>query len=183
MHVKGMEIPGYDARALPAMALGYAVGTRGACHNRSGAYEVDFGGDGRDPVAGAIETEDRMAVMDSLIVCKFLRGCFRDFYAEAAEMLEAAAGRRVDLREAGARIVDLKKAYNEREGWTPEEDRLPSRLDSPEVRERVRAYYRARGWTDGGRLCEERRRDLGLASAYGSDFMRCTAAKASRGSA
>ena len=40
--VKGLEIPGYDPRGLQTMALGFAVGTRGADHNRSGAYEVDF---------------------------------------------------------------------------------------------------------------------------------------------
>src|SRR5205814_447434 len=41
-HVKGLEIPGYEPRALQTMALGFAVGSRGADHNRSGAYEVDF---------------------------------------------------------------------------------------------------------------------------------------------
>jgi len=40
--VKGLEIPGYEPRALQTMALGFAVGSRGADHNRSGAYEVDF---------------------------------------------------------------------------------------------------------------------------------------------
>jgi hypothetical protein len=34
-------------------------------------------------------------VIDSLILCKFLRGVFHDFYQEAAELLKAvtAAGR------------------------------------------------------------------------------------------
>ena len=40
--VKGLEIPGYEPRALQTMALGFAVGTRGADHNRSSAYEADF---------------------------------------------------------------------------------------------------------------------------------------------
>src|SRR5439155_4527735 len=40
--VKGLEIPGYEPRALQTMALGFAVGARGADHNRSGAYEADF---------------------------------------------------------------------------------------------------------------------------------------------
>jgi aldehyde:ferredoxin oxidoreductase len=35
-HVKGLEIPGYEPRALQTMALGFAVGSRGADHNRSG---------------------------------------------------------------------------------------------------------------------------------------------------
>src|SRR5262249_13608860 len=37
-HVKGLELPGYEPRALQTMALGFAVGSRGADHNRSGAY-------------------------------------------------------------------------------------------------------------------------------------------------
>jgi aldehyde:ferredoxin oxidoreductase len=35
--VKGLEIPGYEPRGLQTMALGFAVGARGADHNRSGA--------------------------------------------------------------------------------------------------------------------------------------------------
>ncbi|MCH8313466.1 MAG: aldehyde:ferredoxin oxidoreductase, partial [Nitrospinae bacterium] len=86
--VKGLEIPGYEPRALQTMALGFAVGARGADHNRSGAYEVDFSEqvDRRNvtPAAArlAVETEDRAAVMDSLILCKFLRGVFDDFFAD-----------------------------------------------------------------------------------------------------
>ena len=67
-HVKGLELPGYEPRALQAMALGFAVGTRGADHNRSGAYEADLSsqvdrlhGDDRSARL-AIETEDRAAL-------------------------------------------------------------------------------------------------------------------------
>ena len=83
-HVKGLELPGYEPRTLHAMALGLAVNARGADHNRSGAYEADLAGDldrldgGAAHVAAAIETEDRAAVMDSLILCKFLRGVFTE---------------------------------------------------------------------------------------------------------
>jgi aldehyde:ferredoxin oxidoreductase len=42
MHVKGLELPGYDPRKLKTLALGLAVAARGACHNRSSAYEVDL---------------------------------------------------------------------------------------------------------------------------------------------
>ncbi len=42
MHSKGLEIPGYDPRAMKTLALGYAVGLRGACHNRAPGYEVDM---------------------------------------------------------------------------------------------------------------------------------------------
>ena len=182
--VKGLEIPGYEPRALQTMALGFAVGTRGADHNRSGAYEVDFSEsvDRRAAVPEdawrAVETEDRAALMDSLILCKFLRGVFADFAAEAAEMLRLVTGWDVtaeELRTTAARIVAAKKLLNIRAGWQPEEDTLPARfLDQPLPgddrailsRERlaslVAAYNTTRGYTPEGWLPEELIARLGL---------------------
>src|SRR5205807_1513779 len=126
-HVKGLEIPGYEPRALQTMALGFAVGSRGADHNRSGAYEVDFSAradrlNGSPEAARlAVETENRAALMDSLILCKFLRGVFADFEAEAADLLRAVTGWDVtadELRTAARRVITSKKLYNIREGWT-----------------------------------------------------------------
>ncbi len=145
-HVKGLELPGYEPRTLHAMALGLAVNARGADHNRSGAYEADLAGEldrldgGPAHVAAAIETEDRAAVMDSLILCKFLRGVFTepgagnptgDPWAEWARLLALVTGWDVDADELHAtarRIVLAKRAYNLREGWRPEDDWLPARL-------------------------------------------------------
>jgi aldehyde:ferredoxin oxidoreductase len=135
--VKGLEIPGYEPRALQTMALGFAVGARGADHNRSGAYEVDFSDkvDRRNAtlasVRHAIETEDRAALMDSLILCKFLRGVFTDFYGESATMLRAVTGWDVtadELRDAARRIVATKHQFNRLAGWSPAEDTLPDRF-------------------------------------------------------
>jgi aldehyde:ferredoxin oxidoreductase len=135
--VKGLEIPGYEPRALQTMALGFAVGARGADHNRSGAYEVDFSDkvDRRhatlDSVRHAIETEDRAALMDSLILCKFLRGVFSDFYGESAAMLQAVTGWDVtgdELHDTARRIVAAKRRFNVLAGWTPAEDTLPERF-------------------------------------------------------
>jgi aldehyde:ferredoxin oxidoreductase len=166
--VKGLEIPGYEPRALQTMALGFAVGARGADHNRSGAYEVDFSDqvDRRhatlDSVCLAIETEDRAAIMDSLILCKFLRGVFTDFYAEAAGMLRAVTGWDVtadELRATAQRIVAAKRRVNVLAGWTPAEDTLPERfldaalpgdagamLARETLGELVAEYHRQRGW-------------------------------------
>ena len=49
--VKGLELPGYEPRTMQAMALGLAVNSRGADHNRSGAYEADLSGQ-HDRLAG-----------------------------------------------------------------------------------------------------------------------------------
>jgi aldehyde:ferredoxin oxidoreductase len=170
--VKGLEIPGYEPRALQAMALGFAVGSRGADHNRSGAYEIDFSEDvdRRNPdarvAALAVETEDRAAIIDSMILCKFLRGVFEDFFADAARMLHLVTGVDFDadeLRRTARRIVAAKKQFNVDCGWTPAEDTLPDRFlheqlpsDTAAVLTRDRldrmitAYNRHRGWTDDG---------------------------------
>jgi aldehyde:ferredoxin oxidoreductase len=135
--VKGLEIPGYEPRALQTMALGFAVGTRGADHNRSGAYEVDFSEavDRRNATlaaaAHAIETEDKAALMDSLILCKFLRGVFDNFYAEAAQMLHLITDWQItaeELRRTAKNIVANKRRFNALAGWTQEEDTLPARF-------------------------------------------------------
>jgi aldehyde:ferredoxin oxidoreductase len=177
-HVKGLEIPGYEPRALQTMALGFAVGTRGADHNRSGAYEVDFSARADrlhgSPEAAvlAVETEDRAALLDSLILCKFLRGVFGDLFAESAEMLAHVTGWDVtadELRTVARRIVTAKKLYNIREGWTVAEDTLPKRflseglpggtaaavLPRERLREMIQAYYAARGWDREGRVPAE----------------------------
>ncbi|MBI1913380.1 MAG: aldehyde ferredoxin oxidoreductase family protein [Planctomycetes bacterium] len=185
-HVKGLELPGYEPRALQTMALGFAVGSRGADHNRSGAYEVDFSAradrlNGSPETARlAVETEDRAALMDSLILCKFLRGVFADFHAEAADLLRSVTGWELtadELRTAARRIITAKKLYNIREGWTAAEDTLPKRFLSEGLpaaggatamlpRERLQAmiaaYYEARGWARDGRVPAEQVGELRL---------------------
>jgi aldehyde:ferredoxin oxidoreductase len=175
-HVKGLELPGYEPRTLQAMALGLAVNARGADHNRSGAYEADLSGDhdrlagGAPHVVAAIQTEDRAAVMDSLILCKFLRGVFADPLPEWAALLSAVTGWEVDgdeLATTARRIVLAKRAFNVREGATRADDWLPERFLSEELtvasgrtaaltpatlRAMIDDYYAARGLHPDGRV-------------------------------
>ncbi len=174
--VKGLEIPGYEPRALQMMALGFAVGSRGADHNRSGAYEVDFSEqvDRRnvqpESVHLAIETEDRSALFDSMILCKFLRGVFDDPFRESSEMLQLVAGWDCDadeLLETAQRVVTAKKWFNIQAGWVPGEDTLPNRMLQQHLPDDVRAslsaerlrslvlrYNNQRGYTDDGYIDE-----------------------------
>jgi aldehyde:ferredoxin oxidoreductase len=185
-HVKGLELPGYEPRTLQAMALGLAVNSRGADHNRSGAYEADLSGrldrlsGGSAHVAAAVETEDRAAIMDSLILCKFLRGVFAEPFDEWAGLLRAVTGWDVDadeLRATARRIVIAKRAFNAREGATSADDWLPQRFLSEELTvvsgrtaalspARLRAmiddYYAARGLDSEGRVQRADMDDLRL---------------------
>jgi aldehyde:ferredoxin oxidoreductase len=154
MHVKGLEMPGYDPRKLQAMALGLAVGTRGADHNRSGAYELDFSNEEFD-VHKVVSIENRAAAMDSLILCKFLRGVFTDFEQEGGRLLELVTGMRVDLGVAGAAVCDLRKRFNVEAGWTRADDTLPERLltgalSPVKLADMIQRYYEARCWTPEG---------------------------------
>jgi aldehyde:ferredoxin oxidoreductase len=173
------------------MALGFAVGTRGADHNRSGAYEIDFSADvertrgSEEGARRAVETENRAALTDSLILCKFLRGVFDDFYGESAALLEAVTGWAFDAEELEAvarRIVGVRKALNIREGWIPALDTLPerflrepleegasagARLPRERLARMIRAYHRARGWSDDGYLSAPELRDLARDTSLG----------------
>jgi aldehyde:ferredoxin oxidoreductase len=186
MHVKGLELPGYDPRSLKTLALGLAVSPRGACHNRSGAYEADFSGEvdrfTGDARRGTIvaASENFAAVLDSLIICKFLRKCFTDFYAEAADILGHVTGwtySAAELRTAGERIHTLKKLFNIREHWQPEDDWLPERLlnetlsdgvgagtglSHTELQAMLRGYYEAREWDAHGFIPARKQQDLGI---------------------
>jgi len=173
--VKGMELPGYEPRTLHAMALGLAVNARGADHNRSGAYEADLSGEhdrlngGPAHAAATVGTEDRAAVMDSMILCKFLRGVFDDPFTEWAALLSMVTGWDVDateLHEVARRIVLAKRVFNLREGATAADDTLPPRLlETPlelvsgrvaaltadRLRAMVACYYAERGLDSDGR--------------------------------
>ena len=186
MQVKGLEMPGYEPRSLKTMALGLAVSTRGACHNRSSAYEADFSARVDrlkvDESRGRItmEGEDFSAVLDSLIWCKFLRKAFDDFYGESAAIYGHVTGWDMtpeELKKAGERINNLKKLFNIREGWVREDDTLPPRvlqeelptgvvagvgLTREELDMMIAGYYRARGWTEDGLVPDGKIRELGL---------------------
>jgi aldehyde:ferredoxin oxidoreductase len=186
MHVKGLEMPGYEPRSLQTLALALAVSTRGACHNRSSAYEADFSNRvdrlqaGRERGKITMEGEDFSAVLDSLIWCKFLRKAFHDFYGESASIYESITGWPMSsdqLEQAGERINNLKKLFNIREGWTRSDDTLPQRvlqealpdgvaagatITTEDLDMMVSAYYEARGWTADGNIPDAKLAELGL---------------------
>jgi aldehyde:ferredoxin oxidoreductase len=82
-----------------------------------------------------------------------------------------------EVRQIGERINTVKKLFNQREGWQPQDDWLPPRLLSEllpagvaqgvaltpaELREMIQGYYNARGWDESGFVSEEKQRELHL---------------------
>ena len=186
MHVKGLEMPGYDVRSLKTFAMGLAVQTRGACHNRALSYELDIKGvvdrftvePGRGKLA--MEKEEFACILDCLVLCKFLRNCFDDFYEDVSRIYTMTTGIPMtadELRQVATRVCNLKKAFNIREGWTKADDWMPPRvLEDPipsgpskgsvitpeELRMEIDDYYQARGWTKDGLIPKSQLIALGL---------------------
>ena len=168
IHVKGMEPAGYEPRILKGMGLAYASSPRGACHVRSTFYKAELSGMiDKDQVEGKaelfIDFEERLALHDMLIVCRF----YRDLYMwdELSEIIEATTGMKMDkpyLKRTASYVIDLTRRFNIREGVTKMDDTLPNRFfDEPLGEEKkvlrredfnrmLADYYRLRGWSEQG---------------------------------
>jgi len=134
IHVKGLEPAGFDPRVLKGMGLSYATAARGACHLRGTFYKAELSGQmDKNQIAGKaalhIDYEDRAALFDSLILCRF----FRDFilWDELAMIIEATTGMalsKAELEALANRITQQTREYNIREGVPAAEDKLPERF-------------------------------------------------------
>jgi len=192
MNIKGLELPGYDARALKTFAVGLAVGTRGGCHNRSAAYDPDIKGETNrftvDETRGkvAASSEEYAAVYDTLPMCKFIRRCFTGKADRAGawptivQLINATTGwdfKFEDIDLIGERAFTIKKSFNIREGWKRSDDTLPYRwMHEPQTKgpsagyvtteeelEYMKdLYYKAKGWTKEGLIPKEKLIQLGM---------------------
>ncbi len=132
MHVKGMEMGGYDPRASKGMATNYACGPRGGCHHAGGrtvGEEVQKNNRFEEKGKGIVTKmqRERRALCDSAIICTFQ--VIPD--ETVARLLSAALGQDYDfesLLKVGERISNLERLYNIREGISPKDDTLPGRL-------------------------------------------------------
>jgi len=187
VHIKGVEMTGYDIRGLKTAALGYAVSFRGADHNRHGAYGPDVGGKvnrfkaekGRGKLVK--ETEDLYTIIDSLIVCKFSRGTYFEGYKDLAALYSAVTGIEMtpeELQRAGERINNLGRLFNIREGLTRKDDTVPWKVMNVPIPDEGVAkgsfvsqedldlllddYYEVRGWTKDGIPTVEKLNEIGM---------------------
>jgi len=164
IHVKGLELPGFDPRSLKGMGLAYATSQRGATHLQSlfhldeikRDYQTE---DIRERVRALVEAEDQMTLFDMLLLCKFYRGYLG--WNDIINLIEAVTGRRFreeELRERASKILSLSMAFNRQEGISVEEDTLPVIflrkagrdgifLDPEEMEIMLAEYRRLRGWS------------------------------------
>jgi len=194
IHVKGLEIPGYEPRALKGYALSMATSNIGGSH---------MYGRPRDELAGKVDPfaefgkgasiadiQKDQAVEDSLIACTFGNsGLSMQDYAQflaAATGLDGLASAE-ELRTVGERIVCLERCFNVREGFDRTSDTLPPRMlqeplqnAGPATAQVVRdldalldEYYQALGYDERGVPTKEKLEELGLqralADLYGTE--------------
>ena len=176
MHVKGLELPGYDVRGAKAHGLNYATAYTGADHNRGYAfqeifgipipYEVDrFAAEGKGKLT-KWNQDVRTATCDAPTMCAFLLDMAVAGFAtqNTASLLEAVTGLRYspeEIQKVGERINNLARAFNVREGFTRADDTLPERLmteplkagaskgqliSKDDLKLMLDEYYTERGW-------------------------------------
>ncbi|MBA7698960.1 hypothetical protein ES703_107644 [subsurface metagenome] len=164
MHVKGMELGGYECRGLFGQALQYAIDARGGCHHGYGlpARVEAFNGTGTKIEAKG-EFVKNMAsdrtIRDSILICAFVvRVLYPELLPGIVSSLRGESWSADDLKKVGWRIQCQERLFNMREGLTREDDSLPARLlnepkpDGPTkgsvvpLEELKDLYYQAMEW-------------------------------------
>jgi len=153
--VKGLSFSGHDGRHLNGQGLAFATANRGADHMYGEFYPYEYplvdpdealdptGLEGKPPKL--VEKENRNAVLDSAIVCKFSRGIVTDDQLSALLDAEYA-----DLQTLGARIVERERAFNNARGFDRDDDTLPYADEISGFEAALSEYYALRGWNDDG---------------------------------
>jgi aldehyde:ferredoxin oxidoreductase len=185
IHVKGLELPGYDPRGALGQALAYATSNRGGCHTRAYMIAPEIIGkpkliDRRTLVGkpGLVSIfQNLSAAMDSLVMCRF--SSFALSAEEYSDMLSAVTGipyTSEDLLRTGERIWNLERMFNLRAGFTRADDTLPDRffgdggIDHGEFDRALGEYYRFRGWGLNGVPAGWKLEELGIANRFEDRF-------------
>jgi aldehyde:ferredoxin oxidoreductase len=170
VQVKGLEMPAYDPRGTFGMGLGYATSDRGACHMRAFTAADDIlGGTGAaDSLEGkaqlVVGQQDFSAVAWTGVWCANMALDTEFIGVHLAHLWGRPAGHD-EIMTIGARIWNLGRLLNLREGLGRSDDQLPERILSvphPDgvaagktvgedaFREALDEYYRLRGWDADG---------------------------------
>ncbi|WP_226480550.1 aldehyde ferredoxin oxidoreductase C-terminal domain-containing protein [Natrinema amylolyticum] len=162
--MKGVAFPAHDGRRLNGQGLAYATSNRGADHLYGSMYVYEYpmveqeralepaGLEGK--VDRLVRTENKKAVLDSAILCKFSRTT-----VESGQLPALLATTDEALQRLGERIVTLERDFNARRGFDRgDDDDLPYDLEGLESA--LDTYYRRRGWNPDGTVPPDRLAEL-----------------------
>ena len=183
MHIKGLELPGYDPRGVKGYALSMATSNIGGSH---------MYGRPRDELSGKVDpftevgkgasiakVQKEQALEDSLIACTFGNtGLDLQMYCE---FLTAATGIEdfdspENLLKIGERILCIERLFNVGEGFGRKDDSLPKRMTSEPLKNAgpssgqfvkdfdnlLDEYYEALGYIKEGVPTIEKLKELGI---------------------
>jgi len=186
VQVNGLEVAYHDPRGVSGMALSYATSPRGACHNQSDYFFVDWGHTQEslgityyerqaqaEKAANVARHQDWRTIFNAVVMC-----IFANVEPEMqVRLINAACGLDwtiEDMMKCGERAWNLKRAINNRMGLIRANDKLPKALLQPapdggsagyvpDIEGMLIAYYEARDW-DGetGKPTPEKLIGLGL---------------------
>jgi aldehyde:ferredoxin oxidoreductase len=186
LSVKGQTMAAYDPRCMKGMAIGYATSNRGACHLRGYTPSAEILGipekvdpyewEGKGELTALFQ--DMHCISDSFDICKF--NAFAEGIEEYVLQYNGMTGLDVsedELMQAGERIWNLERYYNNLNGFDGADDTLPDRFveghedampgqgasegELAELDELKAEYYETRGWVDGV-VPDEKLEELGI---------------------
>ncbi len=191
VQVNGLEVAYHDPRGVSGMALSYATSPRGACHNQSDYFSVDWGHTNdqlgiefysrhaqAEKAANVARHQDWRTVDNAIVMCIFANVEPQ----EKVDLINASCGLDwsvEDMMKFGERSWNLKRAINNRMGLNAQNDKLPEALLTPfpdggsegfvpDLEGMLSAYYDTRGWDwETGKPSREKLVELGLEEVAG----------------
>ena len=176
MQVKGLEYPQYEPRGSWGMSLSYAVSDRGACHMRAYAPNVEVFEAAAPPYTPegkgqmVYELAEFNAIKFSLCICDFWGTISYEIMAELLTMVTGAVWTVEDMGKVGRRVINIGRAFNQREGFNRAHDTVPKRVIKDALKSGPAAgqsipqeafedmldqYYEVMGWDKNGIMPEE----------------------------
>ena len=149
VHVKGLEAPMHDPRAMWSMALSYATNVRGACHTKDlnlesemGAFDLTQGGvkpTSAHTALGKAEqtilTQQVGQLLGSSVLCVYVLLCLGRL-EDLRRMVNLAAGFNYsmdDFLRGADRSWYLKRSLGSLMGMRRQDDDLPQRILTPHL--------------------------------------------------
>lgn len=173
MHVKGLEYPQYEPRGSWGMSLAYAVSDRGACHMRAYAPNEEvfaasippYTSEGKGEMVFNLAVHN--AVKFSLCICDFWATLSQERMAELMTLVTGREWTEPEMKEIGVRVINIARAFNQREGFNRKDDTMPKRLANEALQHGAAAgqkipqeafedmldqYYAVLGWDKNGMI-------------------------------
>ena len=171
MHVKGLEYPMYEPRGSWGMSLSYAISDRGACHMRAYAPNEEVFAASIPPYTA--EGKGQMvkdlymgnAVKFSTCLCDFWGTVTNELLAEMLTLITGENWTENEMEEVGERVINIARAFNQREGFSRKDDTVPKRIVTETVKSGPAAgqkipqeafekmlddFYEVMGWDKNG---------------------------------